>query len=154
VLAGSVPPGNDYLWEHARQWGYNTDLLKRVERDDGRLAEQGVDEILHLKIAHVLLDYDPPQTLVLATGDANQSDFGTSFEQQVRRALKRGWQVEIWSWASQLSKKFERIESPARAIAVKTLDPYYWQITFVREGTYIVKGAALQQTRPRVVSSL
>src|SRR6516225_11488788 len=38
VLAGSVPPGNEGLWQTARDLGYNTDLLKRVERDDGRLG--------------------------------------------------------------------------------------------------------------------
>lgn len=50
VLAGSVPPGNDALWESARRCGYDTDLLRRVENFDGRLVEQGVDEIAHLKI--------------------------------------------------------------------------------------------------------
>src|SRR5262245_868408 len=49
VLAGSVPPGNDALWQVARDLGYNTDLLQRVEQDDGRLVEQAVDEMLHLK---------------------------------------------------------------------------------------------------------
>ena len=53
VLAGSVPPGNDALWEHARRGGYDTDLLRRVETDNGRLIEQGVDEMLHLtRIMH------------------------------------------------------------------------------------------------------
>lgn len=41
VLAGSLPPGNDSLWDHARNKGYDTDLLHRVDRDDGRVAEQG-----------------------------------------------------------------------------------------------------------------
>ncbi len=69
VLAGSVPPGSEELWDYARQGGYDTALLKKIDTDNGRLAEQGVDEVLHLKIANVLLDHDPPQTLILATGD-------------------------------------------------------------------------------------
>ena len=52
VLAGSVPPGSEDLWEHARRLGYNTDILRRVASDDGRLVEQAVDEVLLLKIAN------------------------------------------------------------------------------------------------------
>ena len=105
VMGGSVPPGNDDLWEHARKAGYDTDLLKRVDSDDGRLVEQGVDELLHLKIANVLLDYSPPQTLVLGTGDGARSTFGTSFRDQAARAFRLGWSVRIYSWKDQLSRK-------------------------------------------------
>lgn len=104
VLAGSVPPGNEERWEYAKQGGYDTDLLRKIGTDDGRLAEQGVDELLHLKIANVLLDYDPPQTLILVPGDGRVGTFGTGFLQQAERALKRGWAVEIWSWRDGLSK--------------------------------------------------
>ncbi|WP_156963752.1 NYN domain-containing protein [Muricoccus aerilatus] len=60
VLSGSVPPENELLWQTARDLGYNTDLLRKVERDNGRLGEQGVDEMLHLKIANTILDYPAP----------------------------------------------------------------------------------------------
>ena len=77
-LAGSVPPETDDLWVYAREHGYNTTLLHRV--DDGtRMREQSVDEALHLKIANALLDYEPPQTLVLMTGDGAIGEAGTSF---------------------------------------------------------------------------
>lgn len=102
VLAGSVPPGNELLWQAARDLGYNTDLLRRVEQDDGRLIEQAVDEMLHLKIANALLDHDPPQTLVIASGDGRDSQWETSFPGQAERALKRGWDVEVWSWVTNL----------------------------------------------------
>jgi len=101
VLAGSVPPGNDKLWAHARAYSYDTDLLRRVEHDDGRLLEQGVDELLHLKIANALLDHEPPQTLVIVSGDGAVSDFNTGFPLQASRALRRGWRVEVWSWIEQ-----------------------------------------------------
>lgn len=152
ILAGSVPPGNDVLWEHARRHGYNTDLLKRIEHDDGRLVEQGVDEIAHLKIANVLLDYEAPQTLVLVTGDGNDSDFGTSFTKQAERALKRGWQVHVWSWKDQLSGKFERLSDIAPGkLKVRKLDTFYNSITFVQGGTYDVNGT-LVNISGRVVS--
>lgn len=109
VLAGSVPPGNDDLWNYARDMKYETNLLRKVEKDDGRLGEQGVDELLHLKIANLLLDSDDAQALVLVTGDGRVSQFGTGFALQAERALKRGWQVEIWSWKSALSPAFGKL---------------------------------------------
>jgi hypothetical protein len=45
MLAGSVPPGNDALWDAANNAGFDTNLLRRVENDDGRLVEQAVDEV-------------------------------------------------------------------------------------------------------------
>lgn len=132
ALAGSVPPGNDDLWNYARDAGYNTDLLKKVENDEGHLGEQGVDEVMHAKIAGVLLDYDPPQELVLATGDGKVSQFGTSFVQQVERAAKRRWSVELWSWEHGLSPNLRaaRDAHPA-VVALSLLDPFYWKLTFV-----------------------
>jgi len=136
VLGGSLPPDNEVLWGHARNQGYDTSLLQRIENNEGRFVEQGVDEILHLKIANILLDLDAPQTLILGTGDGNLGDFETSFEQQVRRALKHGWDVEIWSWSDQLSGKFDAINVNGRHPTVKTLDQYYDSITFVSGGEW------------------
>jgi hypothetical protein len=54
-----------------------------------------------MKILESLLDFVPPPTtarptLVLATGDANASEFNPAgFLGCVRRALERGWDVEI-----------------------------------------------------------
>lgn len=154
VLAGSLPPGNETLWEHARSKGYDPDLLHRVDRDDGRLAEQGVDEIVHLKIANVLLDFEAPQALILVTGDGNESDFGTSFLQQVKRALKRGWVVHVWSWAGQQSGKYARLaEETDGVLVVHQFDPYYWSLTFLQEGDYHVAGVPVH-VAPRVVADL
>lgn len=154
VLAGSVPPGNDDLWKWANQAGYNTDLLHKIERDDGRLAEQGVDELLHLKIANALLDFTPPQVLVLATGDGKDGQFQTSFTQQINRALKHGWDVIVWSWKEQLSGKFQAIPLPSgRNLSIRQLDSSYKQITFIQQGTYDVSGSRIT-IQGRVVSKL
>jgi hypothetical protein len=154
-LAGSVPPGNDALWQIARDLGYKTDLLHRVERDDGRLVEQGVDEMLHLKIANALLDHDPSQTLVIVSGDGRVSQWDTSFPGQVLRALKRGWNVEVWSWAEQLTRKYAQIQRdyPGRVI-ISTLDPYYRSITFVKEGTYDLPGGGTVKLAGRRASKV
>ncbi|MBC3465037.1 NYN domain-containing protein [Pseudomonas sp. RW10S2] len=154
ILAGSLPPGNEPLWEYSRAQGYNTDLLHRVDRDDGRLAEQGVDEIVHLKIANVLLDFEAPQVLVLVTGDGNESDFGTSFLKQVERALKRGWEVHVWSWQDQQSGKYARLaEATTGKLVVHQFDPFYKALTFIQEGDYNVNGASIHLAG-RVVDKL
>jgi hypothetical protein len=136
ILAGSVPPGNEDLWKYAKLGGYNTDLLKKVTKDNGKLGEQGVDELLHLKIANVLLDFEPPQTLVLATGDGHDSDFETSFLKQVERALKKKWHVGIWSWKEQLSGKFEKLKGTHGQITIHHLNDFYECLVFLKPGTY------------------
>lgn len=154
VIAGSVPPGNESLWEYSRDAGYDTDLLRKVAANDGRLAEQSVDELLHLKIANVLLDYNPPQLLVLATGDGRVGNWGTSFLLQVERALKRKWAVEVWSWKEQLSGKYSRLAVPVGAsLTVNELDPYYRRITFVQGGSYSL-GTTTVTVVNRVVGKL
>lgn len=137
VLAGSVPPGNDDLWNYARDMRYETNLLRKVEKDDGRWGEQGVDELLHLKIANLLLDAEEPQALVLVTGDGRVSQFGTGFGLQAARALKRGWQVEIWSWTSALSPTFGKLTGLfVGKIRIHPLDKFFRSITFVKGGRY------------------
>jgi hypothetical protein len=135
VLAGSVPPGNDDLWQYARRLQYNADLLRKVENDDGHLVEQGVDELLHLKIANVLLDSDGPEALVLGTGDGRVSTFGTGFALQAQRALRRGWNVEVWSWREQLSSAFQKLSDQFEGrLRIHELDRYYGSLTFVKGG--------------------
>jgi hypothetical protein len=155
VLAGSVPPGNEQLWQHSRDAGYNTDLLRKVERDDGSFGEQAVDELLHLKIANALLDHDVPQTLVLATGDGKLSQFGTSFPLQAERALKRNWNVQVWSWTEQLSKGFRDLARryPQR-LEILTLDAHYPKVTFVASGSYEVENGRTVHVASRLVSPL
>lgn len=68
-----------------------------------RYKEQGVDEILHLKILQALNTKSTPapkgSTIVLATGDAKGGQFNQDgFLGAVREAIKRGWMVELWSF--------------------------------------------------------
>jgi hypothetical protein len=155
VLAGSLPPGNEKLWQYARRYGYDTSLLKRVRNDNGRLAEQAVDEVMHAKIAGALLDYEPPQTLVLVTGDGAQAEFGTSFLQQVQRALKRGWFVDVISWRLQLSGNFLRLASRHKDhVRVVELESYYRSITFLSGGEYTDNLGNIVHVDERVVSPL
>ena len=90
-----------------------------------RLREQGVDELLQLKLHQALAaEDDVPEgaTIVLATGDGNVGQFNeegflgecapdrlvhekrTLGTGPVRTALKRGWKVELYSWQGGLSE--------------------------------------------------
>lgn len=73
-----------------------------------RMIEQGVDEILHLKILESIVDTDTPSTIVLATGDAAQAEYSKGFMAMVERALKKGWKVELVSWSANISMMYQK----------------------------------------------
>lgn len=77
-----------------------------------RYREQGVDELLQLKLLQAVADVDSPppgSTIVLATGDGNVGQFNDEgFLGCVRTALKKGWRVELYAWFVGLSKAWMR----------------------------------------------
>ena len=124
--ARRIVAGSDELVqvEEAKRLSYETNILKRVVKpretrsklDPGqpesrqvlgsRSFEQGVDEILHLKIAQSLLDATSPSTIVLASGDAAEAEFSDGFLKMLERALKRGWKVELVAFRSNVSSAY------------------------------------------------
>lgn len=81
-----------------------------VNASNERWVEQGVDEILHLKILESLLDTDEPATMVLATGDAAVAEYSEGFMRMVERALQRGWAVELVSFSQVTSFSYRKKE--------------------------------------------
>ncbi|KAL4910768.1 hypothetical protein BDW74DRAFT_141827 [Aspergillus multicolor] len=79
-----------------------------------RWVEQGVDEILHLKILESLLDAEEPSTMVLATGDAAEAEYSGGFMKMVERALQRGWNVELVSFSQVTSWAYKKKEFRSR----------------------------------------
>jgi hypothetical protein len=75
-----------------------------------KMIEQGVDEILHLKILESIVDTEEPATMVIATGDAAQAEYSDGFMAMATRALKKGWKVELVSWSANISKMYLRSE--------------------------------------------
>lgn len=71
-------------------------------------SEQAVDEILHLKMSHSILDAEKPSTIVLATGDAAEAEYSDGFLRMVERALNRGWMVELVSFRMNTSSLYKR----------------------------------------------
>lgn len=78
-----------------------------------KYREQGVDELLQLKVHQALAAApDPPPlgaTIVLATGDGNVGQFNEEgFMGCVRTALRKGWAVELYAWEEGLSRGWKR----------------------------------------------
>jgi hypothetical protein len=75
-----------------------------------KYREQGVDELLQLKLHQALAatdDVPEGSTIVLATGDGNIGQFNEDgFLGPVRTALRRGWRVELYAWEDGLSGFF------------------------------------------------
>lgn len=148
VMAGSVPPECEDLWNYARCHGYNTDLLKTIDNGEGGQREQAVDEMLHLKISLALLQHKGENTLVLLTGDGATSEFGTSFPQLIELAISNGWKVELHTWSTCINKlKYSPIsEKYPDTFAIKYLDPYYDALTFVKACEYYRKDSSGNKT--------
>jgi hypothetical protein len=78
-----------------------------VSTSPERWVEQGVDEILQMKLMESLLDADTPATVVLATGDGAKAEYSGGFLKAVERALRHGWTVELVSWSRNLSAMYQ-----------------------------------------------
>lgn len=74
------------------------------------VAEQGVDEILQMKLLESLVDTRKPSTIVLASGDAAEAEYSGGFMKSVLRALNRGWKVELVAWSTGLSHEYSSRE--------------------------------------------
>ena len=70
-------------------------------------GEQGVDEVLHLKILQSVVDCRHPGTIVLATGDGARAEYSDGFKAHMERALVSGWHVELYSWSHNLSSEWK-----------------------------------------------
>ncbi|WWC60735.1 uncharacterized protein I303_103311 [Kwoniella dejecticola CBS 10117] len=117
-----------------------------------RYKEQGVDEILHLKILQVLnekgflpkkADRSSANTLVLATGDARGGQFNKDgFPGAVREALKRGWNVELWSFTSGLSRAWKETAKREKwyemgKFTIWAMDDFAEQLVEVNQEEYL-----------------
>jgi hypothetical protein len=81
-----------------------------------RHREEAVDELLQLKFLQSLLDVPSPpplgSTIVLATGDGASSQFNPDgFIGCVRRAVERGWRVELVGWEDTTSRAWIELRS-------------------------------------------
>ncbi|KAK3301542.1 uncharacterized protein B0H64DRAFT_370643 [Chaetomium fimeti] len=72
-------------------------------------GEQGVDELLHLKILQSVID-SKPATMVLATGDAATAQYSDGFKKNIERVLAYGWNIELYGWSRNISSAWREPE--------------------------------------------
>ena len=98
LAAGSVPPEMRQLWNRMEGRGVEVHLFDRGTPDRG---EQDIpDRVLQLRMLEDALDYNgDPGIVVLLTGDGAGYLEGAGFHSTLERMHKRGWRVEILSWA-------------------------------------------------------
>lgn len=114
VLVGSSPVLQS--WAPAKSLGYEVSILERVTKQrvhlhgggpvQHRKAEQGVDELIHMKMLESILDA-PPSHMVLASGDANVAEYSNGFYNVITKALARGWTVDVVAFCQGLNKLWE-----------------------------------------------
>lgn len=88
------------------------------------------DRVLQLRMLEDALDYNGnPGIVVLLTGDGAGYLEGAGFHSTLERMHKRGWRVEILSWAHSCNPRMRRW---ARENGVfVALDDFYESITFM-----------------------
>ncbi|KAI0674237.1 hypothetical protein C8Q78DRAFT_966287 [Trametes maxima] len=103
-----------------------------------RYREQGVDELLQLKLHQAIAAVDvvpPGGTIVLATGDGNVGQFNEDgFLGCVRTALKKGWRVELYAWEGGLSRAWMREFGETEGFAIFMLDSYAADLLEIPDG--------------------
>ena len=117
--------GNGHAY-HPTAGSSGTELLSTRQR----MVEQGVDELLHMKMLESVvdgIDGGIPSTMVLASGDAAEAEYSAGFLKVVERALKNGWLVELVSFKANLSHAYLRDDFQRRwghRLTIITLDDY------------------------------
>ncbi|EIW55786.1 uncharacterized protein TRAVEDRAFT_171672 [Trametes versicolor FP-101664 SS1] len=103
-----------------------------------RYREQGVDELLQLKLHQAIAAVDvvpPGGTIVLATGDGNVGQFNEDgFLGCVRTALKKGWRVELYAWEGGLSRAWSREFGECEGFRIIMLDKYAADLLEIPDG--------------------
>lgn len=128
LAAGSVPPQMRQLWNRLENRGVTVKLYDRG--DPGRSEQDMPDRILQLRMLEDALDHNgDPGIATLLTGDGAGYLEGAGFHSTLERMYKRGWRVEILSWANSCNRRMrEWAEKKGVFIA---LDEYYSAITFL-----------------------
>lgn len=124
---GSVPPPTDSVWGHIEKLtGKKPELY---ERGAASGKEQAVDQALQTRMLRLGYDYDPPETIVLLSGDGSGFEEGIGFFSDIMRLHKFGWNVEVLSWRDHCKKPM-REWAEQNALFVP-LDDFYSSVTFL-----------------------
>ena len=126
--AGSVPPEMRQLWNRMESNGVEVQLFDRGS--SGRGEQEIPDRFLQLRMLEDALDYNgDPGIVVLLTGDGAGYLEGAGFHRTLERMHKRGWRVEILSWAHSCNQRMRQWAQENGAFVA--LDDFYDAITFM-----------------------
>ena len=128
VAVGSIPPEMRHLWNRLEHSGVEVKLFDRGGPERG---EQDMpDRLLQLRVLEDALDHNgDPGIAVLLTGDGAGYFEGAGFHSTLERMHKRGWRVEILSWAHACNQRM-RHWAEENGVFV-ALDDFYAAVTFV-----------------------
>ncbi len=128
LAVGSVPPEMRQLWNRMESNGVEVQLFDRGSPERGE--QEMPDRLLQLRMLEDALDYNgTPSVAVLLTGDGAGYMEGAGFQSTLERMHKRGWRVEILSWAHSCNQRMRRwAEHNGLFVA---LDDFYEAITFM-----------------------
>lgn len=140
VAAGSLPPEMRQLWNRMESNGVEVRLSDRGSAEQGE--REVPDRLLQLRMLEDALDFNgDPGIVVLLTGDGAGYREGEGFHSTLERMHKRGWRIEILSWAHTVKSQMRRW-AEANGIFV-ALDDFYSSITFLepsRPGFELAQG--------------
>lgn len=128
VAAGSIPPEMRQLWNRMESSGVE---VKLFDRGNPERSEQDIpDRVLQLRMLEDALDYNgDPGVAVLLTGDGAGYLEGAGFHSTLERMHKRGWRVEILSWAHSCNQRMRQWAQEHGVFVA--LDDFYDSITFM-----------------------
>ena len=128
LAAGSVPPEMRQLWNRMESRGVEVHLFDRGSPERGE--QEMPDRVLQLRMLEDALDYNgDPGIVVMLTGDGAGYLEGAGFHSTLERMHKRGWRVEILSWAHSCNQRMREWAEDNGAFVA--LDDFYEAITFM-----------------------
>ena len=126
---GSVPPPTDSVWGHIqKKTGKKPELY---ERGASSGKEQAVDQALQTRMLRLGYDFDPPETIVLLSGDGSGFEEGTGFFADIKRLHKIGWKVEVLCWKDHCKREM-KVWAEENGIFIP-LDDFYSAVTFLQK---------------------
>ncbi len=138
IAAGSVPPELHALWNRLSAEGVKIELFDRGAIERGE--QQTPDRVLQLQMLRDFADYNgDPGIVVLLTGDGQGFYDGAGFHADLERMHRRGWRVEVLSWAQSCNRRMRQwVEEHGIFVP---LDDYYEAVTFLQPSSADYPGA-------------
>lgn len=127
---GSVPPPTEAVWGHIeRKTGKKPELYERGAFSG---KEQAVDQALQTRMLRLGYDFDPPETIVLMSGDGSGFEEGTGFFADIKRLHKVGWKAEVLAWQNHCKREMQTWAEENGLFV--PLDDFYGSVTFLQGG--------------------